>query len=214
MGQRMDRTEYWSGHLTIVACVALCSAMFPLPFSLALSLSLSVCVCVCLSLFLLFTHPFSVWRHTLTHTHTDTLKTLAVYLSSAGSCSFKSNTWATGKVGGNVYAKYRVAWRTTLALRREWLDIPILQKYEKFYDVWKLQYSLSIFEDNPGKPNDKFIISQIIFNPYTVIFDRTQRLCIVYGSVTRYGPQSVAKPKWLMAKNRPHPWINIHTFFF
>lgn len=37
MGQRMDRTEYWSDHLTIVACVVLRSAMFPLSFSLPLA---------------------------------------------------------------------------------------------------------------------------------------------------------------------------------
>ena len=51
----------------------------------------------------------------------------------------------------------------------------------------------SIFKYNPGKTNNKFITSQsFLSSDITPTSSKGKRRIIVYGLVTRYGPQSVA----------------------
>ena len=53
---------------------------------------------------------------------------------------------------------------------------------------------LGIFKYNPGETNNKFILNNFysVYRFNIPMSSKRKRRIIVYGSVTRYGPQSVA----------------------
>ena len=75
---------------------------------------------------------------------------------------------------------------------------------------------LTILKYNPGKTNNKLITSQSFLSsdivPDKLERKRKRRNCIVYGSVTRYGPQSVARAKWLNYRELSPVTLFVVTF--